>query len=80
MPSYLAELYLPAASAERQEALARAARACASPDIRYVRSIFLPDEETCFHEYESASADGLAAALTLAEIRYERLIEANVVA
>lgn len=80
MPSFLAELYLPAATAERQEVVASLARRGASAEVRYLRSIFLPEEETCFHEYECESVDVLAAALALADIRYERLIEANVVA
>ena len=80
MAKYLVELYLPSATAERQQAVARVARGGASPEVRYLRSIFLPGEETCFHEYECESADALAAALASAEIPYERLIEAHVVA
>lgn len=80
MPSFLVELYLPAATAERREAIARAARAVASADVRYLRSIFLPEEDTCFHEYESANGDVLAALLAHAELPYQRLIEATVVA
>lgn len=80
MPSFLVELYLPAPTAERQQSVARLARGSTSAGVRYLRSVFLPEEETCFHEYECDSADVLAAALAVAEIRYERLIEANVLA
>jgi hypothetical protein len=73
VPKYLVELYLPA-DGERA-ALARAARRV---DAGYVRTIFLADEETCFHEYESPSRDVLAAALANARLTYDRLIEAEV--
>lgn len=77
MPSYLVELYVPRRNSIDREALVRAARQVGPG---YVRSIFLDDEETCFHEYESASAGALIAALAQSAVRYERLIEATVVA
>lgn len=79
MPSYLVELYLPSPSVERRKEAARIARGGASTGVRYLRSIFLPAEDTCFHEYECESGDMLAAALARAEVRYERLISADVI-
>jgi hypothetical protein len=75
---YLAELYQPAASLEGRIALSRAAGRVGR-DVRYVRSIFLPDEETCFHEYESGSLEKLAEALARAGVAYQRLIAAEIV-
>lgn len=50
----------------------------AGSEALYLRSIFLADEETCFHEYESVSVEALARSLARAHISYERLIEAEV--
>lgn len=59
MPSYLVEVYLPRAQADEARASGRRARAAAEElsgegvSIRYVRTTFLPDDETCFHLFEA---------------------------
>lgn len=61
MPSYLVEVYLPRSHADEARATARRARAAAEQltregtAIHYVRTTFLPDDETCFHLFEAVS-------------------------
>jgi hypothetical protein len=66
MPTYLLEQYIPRSEPpERFAARARritAAAAGAGESIRYVRSLFLADDETCFHVFEARSPDVLATA------------------
>jgi Protein of unknown function (DUF4242) len=68
MPSYCLELYLPRGSNARIEKAADDARRAAealSTDgvpIRYVRSTYLDEDETCFHLFEAESAQEVAAA------------------
>jgi hypothetical protein len=75
MPEWFVELYVPA-SEPALEALARLARGGADDATRYLGSIFLPGEETCFHRYESADSEALCRALERGGVRYERVIEA----
>jgi len=44
--------------------------------VRYLRSIFVPEDETCFFLYEAASADTVREAAERAELRFERVTEA----
>jgi hypothetical protein len=44
--------------------------------IRYLRAIFLGDEETCFHVYEADSPGLVEEASRRAAIPVERVIEA----
>jgi hypothetical protein len=68
MPSYCLELYIPRGSDARIEKAADDARRAAealSADgvpIRYVRSTYLDEDETCFHLFEAESAQQVAAA------------------
>ncbi len=61
MPSYLVESYLPRSLAADARGAAGRARAAAEQlagdgtPVRYVRSTFLPDDETCFHVFEAPS-------------------------
>lgn len=75
MPEWFVELYVPASEPER-ETLARLAREGADDATRYLGSIFLPGEETCFHRYESSDSESLRRALDRGGVRYERVIEA----
>jgi hypothetical protein len=45
-------------------------------DVRYVRTTFLPGDETVLHVFEAPSAGALARAGRLAALHYERIIEA----
>ncbi|HEV8461906.1 MAG TPA: nickel-binding protein [Gaiellaceae bacterium] len=44
--------------------------------VRYVRSIFVPEDETCFFLYEAANADDVIEAGRRASLRFERVAEA----
>jgi hypothetical protein len=79
---YLVELYVsrsdPAAVARRAERgrltaeeLTREGR-----PVRYLRSIFIPEDETCFFLFEAASADAVREAAHRATLDFERVAEA----
>lgn len=80
MPSYLIEVYLPRSRADEARATARRARAAAeglSRDgvpIRYVRTTFLPDDETCFHLFEAVSADAVEEVGRRAKLGRSRIV------
>ena len=65
MPTYLVEAYMPRSHAREARAAGRRARAAAEElarertAVRYVRTLFLPDDETCFHLFEAASANAV---------------------
>ncbi|MGB2874106.1 MAG: nickel-binding protein [Gaiellaceae bacterium] len=44
--------------------------------VRYMRLLFVPEDETCFYIYEADSSDAVAEAAQRAELRFERVIEA----
>jgi hypothetical protein len=44
--------------------------------VRYVRPIFVPDDETCFHLYEAASVEHVVEAARRASLPVERVAEA----
>lgn len=82
MSRYLAELYLPRTqSDDLREA---AVRACSAAEamtregtpVRYLRALFLGDDETCFHLYEADSAELVLEASRRAAIPVERVTEA----
>src|ERR671934_1470041 len=43
--------------------------------VRYVRSIFIPQDETCFHIFEARSEQDASNAAARAGIRPERVLE-----
>ena len=65
MPEYFIETYVPRAAAAavgRGAELARAAADALAREgtaVRYLRSIFVPEDETCFYVYEAESADAV---------------------
>jgi hypothetical protein len=77
MPSYFVETYLPAQPRRLAEACARARRAAElGPGVRYLRTTFLPEEETCFHLFEAPSPAALGEAARLARLGHTRIVEA----
>ena len=82
MDQYLAELYLPRrdeaalADAARRASAACEALASEGRHVRYLRTIFVPQDEICFHLYEAEAADEVAEATLRAEIAYERIVRA----
>lgn len=84
MPRYLAELYLPKAGpGDLEKAAARACTAAeemsrAGSTVRYLRSIFVPEDETWFLLYEAPSAAAVLEAGAHAGISIERVADAVV--
>lgn len=82
MTGYLVELYLSrfaagelAVAAERvRDSAERLTRAGTS--VEFVRTIFVPDDETCFYLLEAESAAAAERAARGAELDYERVVEA----
>ena len=66
MPAYVVEVYLSrlhgAALSELSARLRRASEDLerAGTPVVYVRSVFLPEDETCFHFFEASSLDAIA--------------------
>jgi hypothetical protein len=81
MAEFLLEIYVPrtdggALAREAQRARRAAAAATRSgARVRYVRSFFVPEDETCFVVFEAASADDVRAAALLAGLRFEHVAE-----
>jgi hypothetical protein len=78
MANYCLELYLPHASASRiEEAAADAQRAAAAAvgggRLRYLRTTYLADDETCLHFFEAASVEQVADAARRAGLTTERI-------
>lgn len=82
MAKYLAELYVPRAGSDGLRDATRRARAAAKEmtdqgtAVRYLRSIFVPEDETYFLLYEADSASAVAEASARAGIEVERIVDA----
>jgi hypothetical protein len=81
MPIYLVETYLSreaeATLPQLERQAVRAARQ-AGPNgagVRFVRSLFAPDDETWFCVFEAADRDAVERASALAGIECERVVE-----
>jgi hypothetical protein len=65
VPSFLVEVYVPCVLEDAREA---ARQLCSAADelsregtpVRYVRTTFLPVDETCFHVLDASSAEDVA--------------------
>jgi hypothetical protein len=77
VPSYLVESYVAATPAALDDARKRARRAAEIGNgIRYVRTTFLPEDETILHLFEAPSAAVLGDAGRRASLSFERIVEA----
>jgi hypothetical protein len=82
MREFIGEQYLPAEDAEVAANRAGVARAAADQlrregtPVYYVRSIFIPEDETCIHLYRADSIEAVRAAAARATLHLERLAEA----
>jgi hypothetical protein len=77
MPTYLVEAYLADSAAGLEEARQRALRtADLGAGVRYLRTTFLPADETILHLFEAASPEELRTAGRLAALEFERIVEA----
>jgi uncharacterized protein DUF4242 len=78
MRSYLVEVYQPrtgaGVAADRARSAADAVSRAGTP-VRYVRSIFIPEDETCFHVFESSSKEAVLAATERADFAFPRIAE-----
>jgi hypothetical protein len=82
VPLYLVEMYLPRSHADEAGATGSRARVAAEElsredvSIRYLRTTFLPDDETCFHLFEASSVEHVAEAARRAELGRVRVVPA----
>ena len=77
MPSYLVEAYLAAEPCLREQARGHARRTAElGEDVHYVRTTFVPDDETCFHMFDAPSSAVLGAAARRAALGHLRIVEA----
>jgi hypothetical protein len=82
MRMYLAELYLPRSRADEARAAGLRARATAEElsgeggAVRYLRTTFVPDDETCFHVFEAASAELVEEVASRAGLGAARVVPA----
>jgi hypothetical protein len=82
MSSYLVETYLPRTRAgELHELMSRArlsvdAMRAEGLSVRYVRTTFLPADETCFHLFTGTSKATIEEAARRAEFTTSRIVEA----
>ena len=75
MPRYLVEAYC----AQEADGAARAARLglAHGPDsVRFLRSLFVPEDQICFHLVDAPSMVAATRAIDRAEIAYARIVEA----
>ena len=83
MTEFLVELYVPRGESDAAAGAARRARRAAleisrqGARVSFVRSIFVPDDETCFHLFEADTADAVREVASRAELVYERIAEAR---
>jgi hypothetical protein len=81
MAEFLLELYVSRTDAAAVEKGARRAQHAADEmkregtQVSYLRSIFAPEEETCFYLYEAASAEDVQEAARRAALPAERVTE-----
>lgn len=81
MAEFLVELYVSrsgrdtVALAERRAREAAAALTAEGAPVRFLRSIFVPEDETCFLLFEARSADAVHQAARRAGLAYEHVGE-----
>lgn len=82
MAEFLVELYVSRTDGAAVESGAERARDAAEQltregrPVRFVRSIFVPEDETCFYLYEAASAEQVREAARRAALPFERVAKA----
>ena len=80
MPSYLVEAYVARSHAQDARDAGRRARESAErlsqegTAVRYLRTTFLPDDETCFHVFESADEEAVGEVCRRAGIGSARIV------
>ena len=83
MAEYLVELYVPRTAAAAARRFATDAQRAAEEltregtAVRYERSIFVPDDETCFQLYEAESAEAVRELVRRAQLPCGRIAETH---
>jgi Nickel responsive protein SCO4226-like len=78
--TYLIEAYMPGGDLGDLEDRARVAADAMSNEghaVRYLRSVLVRADETCFHFFDAASEGVVAELARRAELPYERIVEAE---
>jgi putative salt-induced outer membrane protein YdiY len=75
MVSFVVESYASEGAVDEQQDRARLA-AELGPGVRYIRTTFLPGDETVFHAFEAESADALRWAIEATALPFDRIVEA----
>jgi hypothetical protein len=81
MPEFVVELYIARTDVATMRGAARRARQAAQEltilgtPVRYMRSIFVPEDETCFLLYEAASPDDVRVAIARADLSSDHVAE-----
>lgn len=79
---FLIEVYVPRSSASpagpRSAAISGATEQLAQEgrDVRFVRSVLIPEEETCFYFFQAQTRRAVCEAATRAGLRFERVLRA----
>jgi len=82
VPTYLVETYMPRSRAQEAHTAGSRARSAAEElsregmHVRYVRTTFLPDDETCFHLFDAVSADAVEEVSRRANLGRVRVVPA----
>ena len=82
MAQYLVEAYMPTRLGDDLRSLVTRARDAAAAmrkdgiDVRYLRPIPVPEDETCFHLLDAPSAEAVSELSRRADLVYERIAEA----
>jgi hypothetical protein len=79
--SFLVEAYAPAATTvadigRQARSVADEASRAGTP-VRYLRSIFVPADEMCFHLVEAGSAEAVRETIERAGFSMDRIVEAH---
>jgi hypothetical protein len=83
--AFLVERYLsPASAIGLAASTVRLAQLCAASDrdtaaVRYLYSVYLPAEDTCFCLFRASSADAVCAVNDRARFAFDRLVDAVLV-
>ena len=82
MAEFLVETYASRNAGAEVEQGAERARAAAAQltlegkPVRFLRSIFVPEDETCFYLFEAASLEAVREAAQRAALSFDRIAEA----